>query len=121
MHLPVASPFSLDLDTELQAVPFGQRFQTVPPKSDASALTEMAKKKGEGRFQFGTRHSTVQLTQSITNSRKLGETTRSNACKIQFGYQGHPIHRNFEINLIYEEHPGYVWHFLTAISGQPLH
>lgn len=76
MHLSAASPFSLDWDMELQAVPFGQRFQIVPPKSDASALTEMAKKKGEGSFQFRTRHSTVQLTQSITNSKKLGQTTR---------------------------------------------
>lgn len=49
MHLSAASPFSLDWDMELQAVPFGQRFQTVPPKSDASALIEMAKKKGERR------------------------------------------------------------------------
>lgn len=37
---------------ELQAVPFGQRFQTVPPKSDASALTEMAKKKGKEDFSL---------------------------------------------------------------------
>lgn len=52
MHLSAASPFSLDWGMELQAVPFGQRFQTVPPKSDASALTEMAKKKGEEDFSL---------------------------------------------------------------------
>lgn len=71
VRLSAASPFSPDWDMELQAVPFVQRFQTVPPKSGASALTEMAKKKGEGSFQLRTRHSTVQITQSITNSRKL--------------------------------------------------
>lgn len=62
MCLSAASPFSLGWDMELQVVPFVQRFQTAPPKSDASALTEMAEKKGEGSFQFRTRHSTVQLT-----------------------------------------------------------
>jgi len=46
---------------ELQAVPLVQKFQTVPPKSDASALTEVARK-GKGTFQFRNIHTTVHLT-----------------------------------------------------------
>ena len=65
------SPSSLDWDTELWAVPLVQRFQTVPPKSDASALTEMARKGGKGSFQFRNTHTTVHLTRSIIVSRKL--------------------------------------------------
>ena len=43
-----ASPFSLDWDTEVKAVPLVQRSQRVLLKSDALALTEMARKNREG-------------------------------------------------------------------------
>lgn len=41
------SPFSLDWDTEVKAVPLVQKSQRVLLKSDALALTEKAKKNRE--------------------------------------------------------------------------
>lgn len=76
------SPFSLHWDTEVQAVPLGQRFQTVLPKSDALASTEMSTKKGKGRLQSQFRNTqTVRSTVMCYKFKKSMNTTRSDTFK----------------------------------------
>lgn len=102
------SPFSLHWDTEVQAVPLGQRFQTVLPKSDALASTEMSTKKGKGRLQSQFRNTqTVRSTVMCYKFKKSMNTTRSDTferhqifCHFFFFLNNHslklslkPIHR----------------------------